>query len=100
MIHALIEVVAKGGSLLLGVGPSAEGTLNERQISRLKDIGEWLHVNGEAIYTTRTLPVYQSGSTYFTKGKDKIVYALVTIAENTTAQPIITWKGNVPTKGV
>lgn len=99
VIHTLIEVVAKGGSLLLGVGPSAEGTLNERQISRLKEIGDWLRVNGEAIYNTRTLPVYQSGSTYFTKGKNKIVYALVTIAENTTAQPTITWKGNVPTKG-
>jgi alpha-L-fucosidase len=99
VIHTLIEVVAKGGSLLLGVGPSAEGTFNERQISRLKEIGNWLNVNGEAIYGTRTLPLYQSGSTFFTKGKDKTVYALVTITENTTLQSTITWKGNVPAKG-
>jgi alpha-L-fucosidase len=99
VIHTLIEVVAKGGSLLLGVGPSAEGTLNEKQISRLKEIGDWLKINGDAIYNTRTLPVYQSGNTFFTKGKDKIVYALVTIAENTTLQATIMWKGNAPAKG-
>jgi alpha-L-fucosidase len=99
VIHTLIEVVAKGGSLLLGVGPSADGTLNERQISRLKEIGDWLNVNGEAIYNTRTIPMYQSGNTYFTKGKEKTVYALVTFAEGKLPNSTISWKGNVPVKG-
>lgn len=99
VIHTLIEVVAKGGSLLLGVGPSAEGTLNDRQISRLKEIGDWLKVNGEGIYGTRTTTLYQSGNTYFTKGKEKIVYALVTVAENQAPGATITWTGNVPAKG-
>jgi alpha-L-fucosidase len=99
VIHTLIEVVAKGGSLLLGVGPSPEGRLNEKQISRLKEIGEWLDKNGEAIYNTRTTPVYQSGNTYFTKGKGKTVYALVTFAEGKTPAATITWKGNAPARG-
>lgn len=99
VIHTLIEVVAKGGSLLLGVGPSPEGTLNEKQISRLKEIGEWLDKNGEAIYNTRTTPVYQSGNTYFTKGNGKTVYALVTFAEGKTPAATITWKGNAPARG-
>jgi alpha-L-fucosidase len=98
VIHTLIEVVAKGGSLLLGVGPSAEGTLNERQIARLKEIGDWLKANGEAIYNTRTTPVYQSGATYFTKGNDKTVYALVTFAEGKKPAATISWKGNAPAK--
>jgi alpha-L-fucosidase len=99
VIHTLIEVVAKGGSLLLGVGPSAEGTLNDKQIIRLREIGDWLKPNGKAIYNTRTLSRYQSGNTYFTKGKGKTVYALVTFAEGKVPESTISWNGNVPTKG-
>jgi alpha-L-fucosidase len=99
VIHTLIEVVAKGGSLLLGVGPSAEGTLNESQVSRLRDIGDWLNTNGEAIYNTRMLFMYQSGNTFFTRGKDKNVFALVTLPEGATPQTTFTWTGNTPAKG-
>jgi alpha-L-fucosidase len=61
VIHTLIEVVAKGGSLLLGVGPSADGTLSQLQIQRLSEIGKWLKYNGKAIYATRANDVYHDG---------------------------------------
>jgi alpha-L-fucosidase len=70
VIHNLIEIVAKGGSLLLGVGPDADGILNETQISRLAEIGEWLKLNGAAIYNTRTAEQERDNETFFTKVKE------------------------------
>lgn len=99
VIHSLIEVVAKGGSLLLGVGPGADGTLNDIQIARLKEIGTWLNANGEAIYNTRTTDIYRDGETFFTKGKDNSIYALVRLPEDQAINQTITWTGNVPAKG-
>lgn len=53
LIHLLIDVVSKNGNLLLNVGPKADGTIPEIQVERLRALGEWLKVNGEAIYGTR-----------------------------------------------
>ena len=52
LIHLLIEIVSKGGNLLLNVGPTADGTISFEYAGRLKEIGKWLKVNGEAIYGT------------------------------------------------
>jgi alpha-L-fucosidase len=100
VIGKLIEVVAKGGSLLLGVGPTAEGLMQEKAVEKLNEIGGWLSKNGEAIYGTRITPVYHDGDTWFTKSKDdKKLYALVTVAEGSNAPAVINWTGNVPKKG-
>jgi len=53
LIHLLIDKVSKGGNLLLNVGPTADGRIPVIMQQRLKDIGDWLDVNGEAIYGTR-----------------------------------------------
>jgi len=50
LIHNLIDIVAKGGNYLLNVGPTAEGLIPDPSLERLKEIGAWLKVNGEAIY--------------------------------------------------
>ena len=99
IIHKLVEVVAKGGSLLLGVGPDAQGELNATQISRLKEIGAWLSKNGNAIYNTRTVTVFQSENTFFTRGKDNTQYAIACMPENEQIPSMISWTGNVPKKG-
>lgn len=44
VINILTEIVAKGGSLVLGVGPTPEGTIEEEGIQRLKEIGQWLKI--------------------------------------------------------
>jgi alpha-L-fucosidase len=99
VIHSLIEIVAKGGSLLLGVGPKADGTMPNEVIGRLGEIGKWMEVNGEAIYNTRTTDFYQDKKTYFTKGKNDLIYALVCLPENEAIQSEIEWTGNLPKKG-
>jgi len=100
VIHSLIEVTAKGGSLLLGVGPKADGTLPAEVVSRLEEIGDWLNVNGKAIYNTRATKQYHSGNTWFTQSKDgKTRYALVCLPEDKPASKVIEWEGNAPAKG-
>jgi alpha-L-fucosidase len=99
VIHSLIEIVAKGGSLLLGVGPSADGTLSEIQVGRLREIGQWMKENGEAIYATRAVDEYRDGETFFTKAKGDLSYALVRLPEDKPVPAFITWSGHGPKKG-
>ena len=55
LVHTLVDVVAKGGNYLIGIGPSPDGTWDETAYDRLREIGSWVRVNGEAIYATRPM---------------------------------------------
>lgn len=53
LILVLVDLVSRGGNLLLDIGPAADGTIPVIMEQRLLEIGDWLRVNGEAIYGTR-----------------------------------------------
>lgn len=100
VIAILSEIVAKGGNLLLGVGPAPDGTLPGEVEKRLTEIGEWMSKNGEAIYNTRITNVYNDGATWFTQSKDgKKVYAINCLEEGKPLPKTVIWKGNEPVKG-
>lgn len=97
IIATLVETVAKGGNLLLGVGPTGKGTIDDEVVARLHQIGAWLRVNGEAIYGTRPTPVFHDGNTWFTAAKNgKTRYAVYLLPENGQLPETIEWTGNLP----
>ena len=56
LIRNLVDIASKGGNYLLNVGPTAEGQIPAPSVDRLKAIGRWLKVNGEAIHGTSASP--------------------------------------------
>ncbi|MBK7432469.1 MAG: alpha-L-fucosidase [Chitinophagaceae bacterium] len=71
IIEKLVDIVSKGGNYLLNIGPSPEGELDSAAYLRLKEIGQWMRVNGEGIYGTRMFTVFNEGEKIrYTRSKD------------------------------
>ncbi len=56
LVRNLVDIASKGGNYLLNVGPTSEGLIPEPSVQRLKEVGAWMKVNGEAIYATSASP--------------------------------------------
>lgn len=65
LILVLVDLVSRGGNLLLNIGPNGDGTIPVIMQQRLADIGDWLRVNGEAIYGSR----YSGRACQWSEGK-------------------------------
>jgi alpha-L-fucosidase len=100
LIHILVNIVAKGGNLLLNIGPSPEGELPPESLKRLKEIGAWMNVNGNAIYSTRAIAPYTENKLCYTRSPDGTVNAIYLAGEDENSPPdAIHISGFSPEKG-
>ncbi|XP_076804146.1 alpha-L-fucosidase-like [Clavelina lepadiformis] len=80
ILSTLASTISCGGNMLMNVGPTHEGTIVPIFQERLKQIGSWLKVNGEAVYSSKPWPTAQNDSytanIWYTT-KDSYVYAFV-----------------------
>lgn len=86
VIHMLAETCCKGGNLLLGIGPDPDGLIPAEAASRLREVGDWLKVNGESIYETQPMAPFASGDVRFT-AKGGHAYAIVLNVNNDSPPP-------------
>jgi alpha-L-fucosidase len=86
LIQTLIRVVSRGGNFLLNIGPSPNGDFHPTAYQRLKEIGDWMKINNEAIYATKTIAPYYETKTVFTQ-KGRYIYATYLPDENETTIP-------------
>jgi len=90
LIRMLIQTRAKGGNLLLNVGPKPNGELPIEEEERLREIALWMFVNSDAIYGVRPWVITNEGDIWFTKKKDSnTLYAIV---ESDSPWPRAIWK--------
>jgi alpha-L-fucosidase len=101
IIEKLVDIVSKGGNYLLNIGPSPEGEFDPNAYLRLKEIGAWMKINSEAIYSTRMFSVFKEGDGIrYTQSKDgktkyiflfdyptnKVVLTKIALAKNVKVQ--------------
>ncbi|WP_396260213.1 alpha-L-fucosidase [Haloferula sp. A504] len=79
LIEMLIDVRAKGGNLLINMGPEPSGRIPFEQERTFRELALWMFINREAIHDIRPAPVAREGELWFTRDKDdpSTVYVFV-----------------------
>ncbi len=87
-VHLLVDIVAKGGNLLLNIAPGPDGEWPAGAYDLLESVGKWIDVNGEAVYGTRPFPPSLAGPVRITRKRDGgAAYAVYLAEEGRTGPP-------------
>jgi alpha-L-fucosidase len=86
-VQLLVDIVSKGGNLLLNIAPGPDGTWQQGAYDLLKEIGAWIQINGEAIYGSRPLAPYKEGNVCMTRQNGGSAFFLYLADENETVMP-------------
>ncbi|MCP5537476.1 MAG: alpha-L-fucosidase [Akkermansiaceae bacterium] len=98
-IHMLVDIVSKGGNLLLNIAPGPDGALDDDAYTLLSEVGDWMQVNGKGIYGTRAIAPYRDGKVCFLKKGETTRYAIYQLAEGEAAPGEIRFSGlQIPAK--
>jgi alpha-L-fucosidase len=71
LVRNLIDIASKGGNYLLNIGPEATGEVPQPEVDRLHAMGQWLAINGEAIYAARPTLFGDEAGSFSTTEKDE-----------------------------
>lgn len=86
-VHTLVDVVAKGGNLLLNIAPSPEGEWQQGAYDLLTEFGDWMKINNTAIYNTKPIAPYKENNICMTQNKDGNVFLLYLAKEGENKMP-------------
>ena len=81
-IHDLLNIVSSGGNYLLNIGPKADGSVVPYEKNVLKGIGEWLKINGEAVYNTNKSFIKKPEWGFITSKPGKLYLHVISFPEN------------------
>jgi alpha-L-fucosidase len=80
IVDNLVDCAAKGGNFMVGIGPDRDGEFDPRAVAQVREAGQWIRANGDAIFGTRERPGelwHEGESVRFTRSKDgRVVYAI------------------------
>lgn len=86
-IQLLVDIVAKGGNLLLNIAPTPEGEWQPGAYELLSEFGDWMEINNEAIYNSNVLEPYKENNICMTRGDSTQIYFFYMCEENETVMP-------------
>ena len=92
-VQLLVDIVVKGGNLLLNIGPAPDGTWPEGAYTLLDEMGRWMKTNGEAIYGTRAMAPYKDGKVCINRKGDDVMYLFYMADEGEKMPSSVTMKG-------
>jgi alpha-L-fucosidase len=100
IVQLLVKIVSRGGNLLMNIGPGPDGDWDPVAYERLQGISAWMKINGEGIYSSKSVAPYSTGNIYYTKAKnDKAIYAFMLTEQDKVVLPAtISVKVNKPKK--
>jgi alpha-L-fucosidase len=87
LVQLLVNIVAKGGNLLLGVGPNGKGEFEPKVYENLALLGKWLEANAEAIYETTPVEPFLNGKVAYTAKGENTIYAIYMPAKDEVELP-------------
>ncbi len=99
-IHMLVDVVAKGGNLLLNIAPGPDGTWQKGAYDLLKEYGDWMKINSSAIYGTQPILPYKEDKICLTQNKKGEVFMIYLAEKGENTIPAeISLSSIAPVKG-
>lgn len=95
IILNVIDVVSKGGNIILGFGPDGKGKFTHQSIEILTDLGNWLKQNGEGIYATRAMADLKEDRKWYLTKKENAIYAYYPFEGNLDTETLTILKSDI-----
>ncbi|MDR1866199.1 MAG: alpha-L-fucosidase [Bacteroidales bacterium] len=98
LINMLVKCVSMNGNFVLNFGPDGKGNIRQEETKLAKEIGEWMKINGEAIYGCSHVDLKKQDWGYFTRKQDKIYMTVFHLPVNGLLTLETPKDGNIPSK--